>query len=225
MLTAVFQCAIPIFDGLLPEPHNTAILKLLYQLAFWHGLAKLRMHTDLTLNVMEKVTVALGKELREFSTRTCADFNTHELKREVAARNRKKKSKEGHQNGEKKSKEEHQNGENKSKEEHQNRKKKSNEEPQDKPSAATSSSSSQLGVNSKQAPDVPRTKTLNLTTYKVHALGDYVNTIRRFGTTDSYTTQTVGAFAFDLAKTFPFMLFDVAGRAPAPHFQSTVCSY
>ncbi|KAH7918173.1 hypothetical protein BV22DRAFT_1025018, partial [Leucogyrophana mollusca] len=33
-------------------------------------------------------------------------------------------------------------------------------------------------------------KLLNLQTYKYHALGDYPNTIRRFGTTDSYTTQT-----------------------------------
>jgi hypothetical protein len=179
-LTYVFQCAIPVFDGLLPEPHNTAILKLLYQLAFWHGLAKLRIHTDLTLNMMEKVTVALGKELRKFSTRTCADYNTHELKREVAARNRKEKLKK----------------------ERQNQKKKSNEEPQDKSSAPTPSSSSRLGVNSKQATDASRPKTLNLNTYKVHALGDYVNTIRRFGTTDSYTTQTVSAFTFDPQKYF-----------------------
>jgi len=33
---------------------------------------------------------------------------------------------------------------------------------------------------------------LNLQTYKYHALGDYPNMIRRFGTTDNYTTQTVG---------------------------------
>lgn len=31
----------------------------------------------------------------------------------------------------------------------------------------------------------------NLNTYKVHALGDYPATIRFFGTTDSYSTQTV----------------------------------
>ena len=31
----------------------------------------------------------------------------------------------------------------------------------------------------------------NLSTYKLHALGDYVNTIRRRGTTDSYSTQMV----------------------------------
>lgn len=37
----------------------------------------------------------------------------------------------------------------------------------------------------------PKVKTLNLSTYKFHALGDYVRTIRQFGTTDSYSTQTV----------------------------------
>jgi hypothetical protein len=39
-----------------------------------------------------------------------------------------------------------------------------------------------------------KTKKLNLSTYKIHALGDYVTTIRLFGTTDSYSTQTVGCF-------------------------------
>ncbi|KAG8220326.1 hypothetical protein J3R82DRAFT_3536 [Butyriboletus roseoflavus] len=32
-------------------------------------------------------------------------------------------------------------------------------------------------------------KHLNLTTYKYHVLADYPDTIRRYGTTDSYTTQ------------------------------------
>lgn len=34
-------------------------------------------------------------------------------------------------------------------------------------------------------------KILNLQTYKVHSLGDYVSTIRQFGTSDSYTTAIV----------------------------------
>jgi hypothetical protein len=34
-------------------------------------------------------------------------------------------------------------------------------------------------------------KQLNLKTYKFHALGDYVQTVRKFGTTDSYSTQSV----------------------------------
>jgi hypothetical protein len=36
-----------------------------------------------------------------------------------------------------------------------------------------------------------RPKTLNLNTYKVHALGDYTAAIRRYGTTDSYSTAPV----------------------------------
>ena len=34
-------------------------------------------------------------------------------------------------------------------------------------------------------------KKLNLRTYKLHALGDYVNSIQCFSTTDSYSTQSV----------------------------------
>jgi hypothetical protein len=37
-----------------------------------------------------------------------------------------------------------------------------------------------------------RSKTFNLNTYKIHALGDYVATIRQYGTTDSYSTEPVG---------------------------------
>ena len=43
----------------------------------------------------------------------------------------------------------------------------------------------------KQLPKEKKPKTLNLFIYKVHALGDYVNTIRRLGTTDSFSTQIV----------------------------------
>lgn len=39
-----------------------------------------------------------------------------------------------------------------------------------------------------------RPKTFNLTTYKLHSLGDYVATIKTFGTTDSYSTQIVSLF-------------------------------
>lgn len=38
-------------------------------------------------------------------------------------------------------------------------------------------------------------KVLNLQTYKYHALGDYPNAIRRFGTTDNYSTQTVSLYS------------------------------
>lgn len=34
-------------------------------------------------------------------------------------------------------------------------------------------------------------RSLNLETYKFHSLGDYVETIRQYGTTDSYNSETV----------------------------------
>ena len=44
----------------------------------------------------------------------------------------------------------------------------------------------------------------NLSTYKLHALGDYANTIHQQGTTDSYSTQMVGVFSMCL---FADMIF------------------
>jgi hypothetical protein len=38
-----------------------------------------------------------------------------------------------------------------------------------------------------------RPKSLNLQTYKFHSIGDYVATIRHYGTTDSYTSAIVSA--------------------------------
>jgi hypothetical protein len=46
--------------------------------------------------------------------------------------------------------------------------------------------------DSKKSSNVKQPKQFNLKTYKFHALGDYYNAIKRFGTTDSYTTQPVG---------------------------------
>ncbi|KAF9440213.1 hypothetical protein P691DRAFT_650309, partial [Macrolepiota fuliginosa MF-IS2] len=57
----LLQCAIPVFDGLLPNrQQNSDLLKLLYRVAEWHGYAKLRMHTDTTLSRLEHLTRELG---------------------------------------------------------------------------------------------------------------------------------------------------------------------
>ena len=42
-----------------------------------------------------------------------------------------------------------------------------------------------------QVPTERKSKQLNLLIYKIHVLGDYVTTIRLFGTTDSFSTQIV----------------------------------
>lgn len=116
-------------------------------MAEWHALAKLRMHTEVTLKHLENATVAIGKELRSFRDKSRDAYTCKELPGETSWRAR-----------------------------HQ-RKKKEKEPPSD---------------NAPPLPELPpKTKLLNLCTYKLHALGDYVHTIRMFGTTDSYSTQIV----------------------------------
>ncbi|KAN0079957.1 hypothetical protein V8E55_009523 [Tylopilus felleus] len=142
---SVSQCAIPVFNGFLPEPHNSDVLQLLFQLPTWHSLTKLWVHTDETLQILDNVTATLGAKLRSFQSTTCTSFSTKELKQETEGRYRRQV---------------------------------------------------QLGVKtlgqSKEnvLPAATRNeKTFNLQTYKLHVLGDYTETIRRYGTTDSYSTQ------------------------------------
>lgn len=155
---AFSQCAIPVFEGLLPSPHNEVILDLLFDLAVWHALAKLRIHTDDTLYFLDFATRHLGYSVRRFQKTTCAAYQTTELPEESASRTRRQ--------------------------------------------AALVTKRPQSTRNSNQS-STPKIKKLNLSTYKFHALGDYPDVIREFGTTDSYSTQMVqspcpAALIFDM---------------------------
>ena len=110
-------------------------MTLLFLLCHWHGLAKLRMHTEDTLGLMESVTVALGNHLRKFASGTCAAFSTRELHREAEARTRR----QGRE-------------------------------------AVLKQGISRSQQNSLHT-GTHKTKTFNLQTYKLHALGDYVEQI------------------------------------------------
>ena len=143
----LIQCAIPVFEGLLPEPHNTRVLKLLFHLAHWHGLAKLRMHMEATLELLSQATIALSNGMHKFQAKTCSAFATHKLERERAAQIRR----------------------------------------QEKKMATTGPANS----DPQKRNSVRQTKEFSLKTYKFHSLGDYCNTIWRFGMTDSYSTQPV----------------------------------
>ena len=116
-------------------------------LCHWHGLAKLRLHTDTTLNIFEAVTVDLGNSIRMFASDTCASFAMKELPREAEARRRRGQQDTGRSS-----------------------------RPQD--------TTSNVGHGQ-------RPKGLNLQTYKLHALADYPSQIKMYGTTDSYSTQSV----------------------------------
>jgi hypothetical protein len=65
-------------------------MDLLFELATWHALAKLRLHTESTLYDLEKSTTRLGRLLRKFTSTTCKAYDTRELPSEEAARGRRK---------------------------------------------------------------------------------------------------------------------------------------
>ncbi|KAG2060721.1 hypothetical protein BDR06DRAFT_986857 [Suillus hirtellus] len=148
----ILQCAIPVFEGLFPTDHNAIVQSLLYRFAQWHALAKLRMHSELTLCFFKNTFKDLSKQLREFREFTCAAFVTVELPKEKAARYRRFVKQAG-----------------------------SNDVPPESSG--------------------PRVKKFNLNTYKFHTMGDYVQTIQLFSTTDSFTTQ-IGELAHRALKAF-----------------------
>ncbi|TBU51185.1 hypothetical protein BD310DRAFT_786414, partial [Dichomitus squalens] len=71
MLKVCQICAMPVFEGLLPEPYNSVILDLLFELSMWHAYAKLSLHTETSLCTLEAITVSLGKAMRAFVSRVC----------------------------------------------------------------------------------------------------------------------------------------------------------
>ena len=80
------QCAIPVFDGLFPEPHQGILMDLLFELATWHALAKLRLHTESTITALEHSTQCLGKAIWTFKEKLCANYVVGTLPAEDAPR-------------------------------------------------------------------------------------------------------------------------------------------
>jgi hypothetical protein len=87
------QCSIAVVEDLLPEPWNSDILDLLFTLAEWHSLGKLKLHTDTTVGLLGSVTTTLGRLLRRFKRVLCPQFATKELPSEAAARGRRQAKK------------------------------------------------------------------------------------------------------------------------------------
>jgi hypothetical protein len=66
------------------------------------------------------------------------------------------------------------------------------------------STKSNLELDKSDDDPTAKTKEFNLNTYKFHALGDVVETIRRYGTTESYSTEPVSYLLF--AANYLFLL-------------------
>lgn len=164
------QCAPACFEGLFPAPFDDMVQDLLATMATWHAYAKLRLHTENTLASFDALTKPLGRLCRVFSARTAKRFSTKPLPGETAAKARRKAA-----NAAKKAK---------------NKTAESDGRPQSTSSKKSTKKKSTSPAKPTKKKSVP-TKTWNLFTYKFHSLGDYVAMIRMFGTTDSYSTQTV----------------------------------
>ena len=147
------QCAIPIFEGLLPKEHNQIVLDLLFELGTWQMLANLRLHTESTVRALENSTTRLGHRLRQFQATMCNAYDTYELPSEEAARGCRTAT-----TGTKK----HHDG-------------------------PSEDAENQV----KKAKKRRLQKRFNLSTYKIHALGNYARAIQLFGTMDGFTTQVV----------------------------------
>lgn len=124
----------------------------------WHGLAKLRMHTKYTLDMLRTQTTLLGQELRRFQSEICPHYKTEETPREQAARIRAHARRQAQKNA--------------------NTQVESN---------ALVPGASVLDAS----PGTRKEKTFNLSTYKLHSLGDYPLEITGYGTTDGFSTQLV----------------------------------
>jgi hypothetical protein len=164
-----------VFDGLLPEPHNSAVLDLLFVMAHWHGLAKLCMHHDVTLDIMELLTISLGRLLRLFRDVMCPAFKTKELRREAEARAQCKLRKE---------RASHQCPSNIQVESPDASRSVTEAPAGSQPSPRPTPGWQGSSVSHPQARTSQCWKTFNLNTYKGHSYGNYVRTIQQYGTMD-----------------------------------------
>ena len=57
----------PAFEGLLPLPDNRTCANMLFELANWHALAKLRLHTEVTLEILRECTTHMYEGIRKFA--------------------------------------------------------------------------------------------------------------------------------------------------------------
>jgi hypothetical protein len=169
------------------------------------------MHTELTVCLLEARTGELAAQFRVFMEVTCQAYETVETAKEYAARLKKSASTKESTSTPADLPDDGQNptsakeststpadppddGQNPTSA------KESTSTPADPPKDGQSPTDLDPKVVKPLSPAAPtgkgkRKKTFNIQTYKYHALADYADHIRRFGTTDSYSTERVRSFS------------------------------
>lgn len=171
LLLTHFQCSIPCFMGLFQDAHNKPISALLYVILTWHGLAKLRLHTELTLTLLRTATIRLGHEMRVFQKDICPNYDTKETSKEAEGRVCTAARRVGAA--------------------------KASSNAQEVPAGTLPSTSEDpttapaTAAKIGKVPGARQPYTFKLTKPKFHFIGDYAPDIESSGTTDNYSTQTV----------------------------------
>ncbi|KAH9911327.1 uncharacterized protein BXZ73DRAFT_108092 [Epithele typhae] len=76
----------PAMEGLLPLEHGEIVQDMLFELANFHALGKLRMHTDITLEIMEHATTSMYDSIRRFDAFVATEYETVEQEHERRSR-------------------------------------------------------------------------------------------------------------------------------------------
>ncbi|KAH6896318.1 hypothetical protein BKA70DRAFT_1438538 [Coprinopsis sp. MPI-PUGE-AT-0042] len=210
----LLQCAIPVFESLLPGVHNDRLMELLFIFAQWHGLAKLRLHTEHTVDMLDHTTTLLGQKLRDFVSHTCSAISTKELQREYEARRRRESKKNSKTTALRRGE-----ASNQSKAKGKGKGKGGAMDNAGSENVAEGEAVEEAGSGGRQE------KTLNLNTPKFHALGHVVPNIRLFGTTDSYTGRITETnhkvpkqqYGRTNKKDFPVQISRLQGRQASIH--------
>jgi len=179
-------------------------MDLLFMLCTWHACAKLRLHTSSTLQILKNTTKALGKQIRYWVKKTCSAFETRGLPKEESARHRRRAAAASKPNPSAKGKSTTSAPEGGTSTTSRRRgrgrgrpagplkgKSGAGSSRASKAAASNEKGSRPLGNGKNKAQTSKLQKFFNMCTYKLHALGDYVAAIARYGTTDNYSTQVV----------------------------------
>ncbi|KAG6848475.1 hypothetical protein H0H93_016682 [Arthromyces matolae] len=92
-LEDLVQVAGPCFEGLFRNTSrsiDSKIQDLLFTMACWHASAKMRLHTEWSLDIFRGITRSLTQQIRIFARNVCPQFQTRATPKEAAAETRRK---------------------------------------------------------------------------------------------------------------------------------------
>ncbi|KAG6905806.1 hypothetical protein DXG01_000630, partial [Tephrocybe rancida] len=138
--------------------------------------------SDASINILDEETTRLGNSLWDFQAKTCPQFETHKLQKEQDTREHKEAAQA-------KSNLPSNSVPKPSKKSKGKAKAKDDAAPQEA-SVIGSSNGDGIATGKPKGGCKPRTFTMN--GYEAHAMGDYVAAVKKYGTTDSYSTELQG---------------------------------